>query len=290
MPPSQTLNSVQRIGPDPLDMSIEQHVPDAPAHDHAQHAVEQQVAKALATPGRRPRGCAGSPGPARGEAEQVHQAVPVDLQRPQGERDRVHLVQVDHACGESVQEGFRDRGRRLFCPSGAAVAQTAGITKASVHYHFPTKEDLVTVLVQHYLERFVTTLEAIRQRNPKPGPRLREYALLFLDGYEQGMLPLCGALSAERLALPASMHRTIHEFFPLHLEWLTGVIEEGLATSELRASIAPGRAALLLLSTLEGGTFVGWALQDKGTVLAAFEAAMRDLELSPQRPETSRPS
>ncbi len=177
---------------------------------------------------------------------------------------------------------IRTRGYAAF--SYADLAQTAGITKASVHYHFPTKEDLVTVLVQQYLERFVTTLEAIRQRDAKPGPRLREYALLFLDGYEQGMLPLCGALSAERMALPASMHRTIHEFFRLHLEWLTGVLEEGLATGELRAGSAPDRAALLLLSTLEGGTFVGWALQDKGTVLAAFEAAMRDLELSPPAP------
>ena len=88
------------------------------------------------------------------------------------------------------------------------------------------------------------------------------------------------SVSAERSALPASMHGTIQEFFRLHLEWLTGVLEAGLATGALRAGIAPDRAALLLLSTLEGGTFVGWALQRKDTVLAAFEAAMRDLELS----------
>lgn len=177
---------------------------------------------------------------------------------------------------------IRTRGYAAF--SYADLAQAAGITKASVHYHFPTKEDLLTVLVQLYLERFVATLAAIRQRHAEPGPRLRDYALLFLDGYEQGMLPLCGALSAERMALPASMQATIHEFFRLHLEWLTGVLEEGLAAGAVRAGTASGRAALLLLSTLEGGTFVGWALQDKSTVLAAFEAAMTDLELSPPAP------
>ena len=66
------------------------------------------------------------------------------------------------------------------------------------------------------------------------------------------------------------------------------MLEEGLATGALRAGIAPDRAALLLLSTLEGGTFVGWALQQKDTVLAAFEAAMRDLELSPPAPRNRR--
>jgi TetR/AcrR family transcriptional regulator, transcriptional repressor for nem operon len=179
---------------------------------------------------------------------------------------------------------IRTRGYAAF--SYADLAQGAGITKASVHYHFPTKEDLVTVLVQHYLERFITTLDGILRRHADVGARLRDYALLFLEGFEQGMLPLCGALSAERSALPASMHATIQEFFRLHLEWLTGVLEAGLATGALRAGIAPDRAALLLLSTLEGGTFVGWALQRKDTVLAAFEAAMRDLELSTPAPRT----
>ncbi|MFL5333298.1 MAG: TetR/AcrR family transcriptional regulator [Geminicoccaceae bacterium] len=177
---------------------------------------------------------------------------------------------------------IRTRGYAAF--SYADLAQSAGITKASVHYHFPTKEDLVTVLVQHYLARFIAKLDAIRQRHGEPGRRLRDYALLFLDGFDQGMLPLCGALSAERSALPASMHATIHEFFRLHLEWLTGVLEEGLDMGALRAGIAPDRAALLLLSALEGGTFVGWALQRKDTVLTAFEAAMRDLELLPSAP------
>lgn len=177
---------------------------------------------------------------------------------------------------------IRTRGYAAF--SYADLAQAAGITKASVHYHFPTKEDLLTVLVQLYLERFVATLAAIRRRHGGAGSRLRDYALLFLDGFDQGMLPLCGALSAERSALPASVHGTIHEFFRLHLEWLTGVLAEGLANGALRSGTRPDRAALLLLSTLEGGSFVGWALQDKDTVLAAFEAAMRDLVLSTPAP------
>ena len=76
---------------------------------------------------------------------------------------------------------IRTRGYAAF--SYADLAHSAGITKASVHYHFPTKEDLVTVLVQHYLERFIATLAAIRQRHADPGARLRDYALLFLDGF-----------------------------------------------------------------------------------------------------------
>lgn len=172
---------------------------------------------------------------------------------------------------------IRTRGYSAF--SYADLAERMAITKASVHYHFPTKEDLIVVLVREYILRFVATLARIRRQHAGPGDRLRAYAHLFLDGFEKGMLPLCGALSAERSALPESMRPQVQDFFQIHLDWLGGVLEEGLAAGALRPGVAPDQVALLLLSTLEGGTFVGWALAQKAPVLAAFEAALHNLEI-----------
>ena len=53
----------------------------------------------------------------------------------------------------------------------------------------------------------------------------------------------------------------------------------------LRTGVSPKPVALLLLSTLEGGTFVGWALAEKAVVLAAFEAALQSIE-PPASPAT----
>jgi TetR/AcrR family transcriptional regulator, transcriptional repressor for nem operon len=172
---------------------------------------------------------------------------------------------------------IRTRGYSAF--SYADLAERVQITKASVHYYFPTKEELIVVLVREYIERFVATLARIKQEHAGPAERLRAYALLFLDGFEKGMLPLCGALSAERAALPESMRPTVQDFFQIHLDWLGGVLEEGLAAGALRPSLSPAQASLLLLSTLEGGTFVGWALAQKAPVLAAFEAALHNIEI-----------
>jgi TetR/AcrR family transcriptional repressor of nem operon len=74
------------------------------------------------------------------------------------------------------------------------------------------------------------------------------------------------------------MRPTVNDFFELHLEWLVSVLEEGSAAGALRPGVVPKQAAMLLLSTLEGGTFVGWALQKKAPVLAAFEAALGTVE------------
>jgi len=170
---------------------------------------------------------------------------------------------------------IRTRGYSAF--SYADLAERAAITKASVHYYFPSKEDLIVVLVREYLERFVAALASIKQQHAGPAERLKAYAQLFLDGFEKGMLPLCGALSAERSALPASMHPQVQKFFEIHLDWIAEVLDEGLAAGRLRAGLALKPVALLLLSTLEGGTFVGWALAEKAVVLAAFDAALQSI-------------
>ena len=45
--------------------------------------------------------------------------------------------------------------------SYADVSAAVGITKASLHYHFPTKADLGLSLVQRYQETFVEALAGL---------------------------------------------------------------------------------------------------------------------------------
>jgi TetR/AcrR family transcriptional regulator, transcriptional repressor for nem operon len=176
---------------------------------------------------------------------------------------------------------IRTRGYAAF--SYADLAARVQITKASIHHHFPTKEALIVVLVREYIERFVAVLAGIKRQHAGSGARLRAYANLFLDGFEKGMLPLCGALSAERSALPEAMRPTVEDFFRIHLDWLHGVLADGQGEGALRPGLSPEQQALLLLSTLEGGTFVGWALAQKAPVLAAFETALAAIEIPTQR-------
>ena len=176
----------------------------------------------------------------------------------------------------------RTRGYSAF--SYADLAQRVQIAKASVHHHFPKKEDLITALVSEYVAVFVLTLEAVARDNATAADRLTAYAKLFLDGLEKGMLPLCGALSAERAALPESLRSSVRDFFQIHLDWLSRVVEEGVAAGDLCPDAAPREAALTLLSALEGGSLVGWALDRNADVLSAFTAALRSLKRGAQLP------
>jgi len=172
---------------------------------------------------------------------------------------------------------IRTRGYSAF--SYADLSERLGITKAAIHYYYPGKEDLVMALTEDYVCRFRAELAAIKADPIPVGDRLRRYGNLFLAGFEKGMLPYCGALAAERAALPPRMHPQIEAFFQIHLTWLAEMLAEARETGALRSHLADDHIALLMLSTLEGGSFVGWALDRKIVVLSAFEAVLQSFSL-----------
>jgi len=120
----------------------------------------------------------------------------------------------------------RTRGYAAF--SYADLSTRVGIRKASIHHHFATKEDLGGALIDNYLVRFEDALAAILEQETKAPLRLEKYADFFVKSMIDGMLPLCGALSAEMSVLPDSIQERVRHFFKLHLDWLEGVVRAGI--------------------------------------------------------------
>ncbi|TXH29647.1 MAG: TetR/AcrR family transcriptional regulator, partial [Elusimicrobia bacterium] len=154
--------------------------------------------------------------------------------------------------------------------SYAHLAEKIGITKASIHYHFPTKQHLVEDVAELAMSRFSEALAEIEGAHPDAISRLQQYGELFLDGFDEQLRPLCCALSAALAALPPSMGTKVRAYFDLHLEWLTRIIESGIEVGTLRWEGGAASLACLILTTLEGGSLVGRARQSKSEVLAGF--------------------
>lgn len=169
----------------------------------------------------------------------------------------------------------RTRGYSGF--SYADLAESVSIRKASVHHHFPTKQDLGVTLVKEYLDRFQGDLDQIYAKEMDAKSKLTAYSGLFANSLREGMLPLCAALSAESSVLPESMKPLVSNFFEIHLAWLRRVINDGISAGELRADKSTDRSALLLLSTLEGGCLIGWAVGDDAALLPGFEEALAQM-------------
>jgi TetR/AcrR family transcriptional regulator, transcriptional repressor for nem operon len=146
--------------------------------------------------------------------------------------------------------------------SYADVAADVGITKASLHYHFPTKADLGLSLVRRYQITFDEALEALSRSGRDTLGLLQGYVELYGSVLRKDRMCLCGMLAAEHTTLPAPMQRALQAFFDANERWLAGVLEAGRRSGELKLSAGPKEEARLLVAGLEGALLVARSFDD----------------------------
>jgi TetR/AcrR family transcriptional regulator, transcriptional repressor for nem operon len=166
---------------------------------------------------------------------------------------------------ESALGLVRRRGYSAF--SYADLAEVVGIRKASIHHHFPSKEDLGEALVAVYIENFAEALRQIDQKTTDPIERLRLFAALYREGLARKEGCLCGVLASEIAVLPPRVQAGVRRFFAANLEWLEQTLTAG--AGDLRPGIDPHRDARTILSALQGAMFLALSTEDP----AAFDSA-----------------
>ncbi len=155
-----------------------------------------------------------------------------------------------HTLIDSAIHLVRQRGYSAF--SYADLAAVVGIRKASIHHHFPAKEDLGEAMVAAYREAFARRLDDIDGETADPIARLEGYAASYREGLPRGEACLCGVLASEIAVLPERVQAEVRRFFALNLSWL----EQTLAADGLRRGLQPAREARTVLSALQGAMFV----------------------------------
>lgn len=161
----------------------------------------------------------------------------------------------------TAEQLMRTRGYSAF--SYADLSESVGIRKASIHHHFPTKEDLGKALVEEYIERVRVELGRIEMQHGHVIGRLEAFLHIFRSSADGGLLPLCGALAAEMSALPLSLQQLTQRFFGMQLSWLSRALEQGIERNEVPEGSGAKHKAFLLLSILEGSCFINWATKEE---------------------------
>lgn len=161
--------------------------------------------------------------------------------------------------------------------SYADLSERVGIRKASIHHHFPTKEALGNALIDDYLARFIKDLEQLSERRLDVKGKLAAYGEFFSGGMRDGLMPLCGALAADAAYLPQSMRLQVDRFFRVHLEWLEKELRGALERGEVPSHVKPEKAAMLVLSALQGASLVAWALKDASVIKPTLRDVLEGL-------------
>ena len=137
------------------------------------------------------------------------------------------------------------------------IAVDVGVKSSSVHYHFPTKENLAAAVIQRYTAQTADLIERELQKEPNP---VKVWVKAFRGTLhsEDRMCP-CAVLGASTMDLPSEVSAEVKKFFKMCHEKL---VEEGLSSDE----------ASQLLATITGALVVANAVND----FATYDRATRE--------------
>lgn len=138
--------------------------------------------------------------------------------------------------------------------SYADIAEVVGIRKASIHHHFPSKVDLVRVLVARYREDAEMSVAVLEQNIQEPFQLLETYAGYWARCIEDASRPfcVCALLASELPALPSEVAAEVKAFFRFLSTWLTTVMERGARKGSLRLSCEPRVEAEAFMASVHG--------------------------------------
>ncbi len=136
------------------------------------------------------------------------------------------------------------------------IQNDLGIKTPSIHYHFPTKQDLALCMIDRYLERYQLTLKNIEKSNIGALKKLKKLADIFMETSRQNKFCVCGMLAADIVTMPEEMSKRLDIFFKVSEEWIARIIRKGKRDKIICASIKPEHAATHFLATLEGGLLI----------------------------------
>jgi TetR/AcrR family transcriptional repressor of nem operon len=161
--------------------------------------------------------------------------------------------------------------------SYADISSELEISKASLHYHFPSKAALGEALIGRYATRFADALAAIDERERDPVAKLDAYAGIYADVLKEQRMCLCGMLAADYDTLPKPMGEAVVRFFDENEAWLAGVLEQGAKEGALTLSRSPTEEAQAILSGLEGAMLIARPYGDVSRFQAVATGLLRDL-------------
>jgi len=165
--------------------------------------------------------------------------------------------------------------------SYADIAEELGITKASLHYHFPGKADLGCAIVERYSRTFADSLAEIEKSGVEAPVALQRYVNLYASVLSNGRICLCGMLAAEFSTLPDCMQQAIRAFFEHNEVWLTRLFDSGGRAKTLVFQGEPGDAARLLTAGLEGAMLLARPYADPTRFGQAAAHLLREFVAAP---------
>lgn len=178
---------------------------------------------------------------------------------------------------EVAEQLIFDRGYNAF--SYADVSEQIGIRKASIHYHFPSKSDLVRSVVAYYRARINGQLADLDQVVTDPAHKLVQYVeYTGLSMQERPHICLCALLAAEFPTLPEQVKAEVQGYFQDQQQWFAKVIAAGREQGEFRVKGPLEVEAQLFVASIQGAMLSARVYGDVAHFFAIARQMVADMQ------------
>jgi TetR/AcrR family transcriptional repressor of nem operon len=166
--------------------------------------------------------------------------------------------------------------------SYADISAQVGIRKASIHHHFPTKADLVRVVISRYREEARHGLAAVSAGIPDPVDQLGAYTGYWEACIRDDAAPfcVCAMLAAELSVLPPDVAVEVRGHFHDSSTWLAEVMEAGVAKGRMRLQRPAKQEGISFLATVHGAMLSARAYGDRAIFASIVEPLYDRLAVS----------
>ena len=133
------------------------------------------------------------------------------------------------------------------------LSDVLGIRKASIHYHFRTKDDLGVALAEHFREGYKVRLDEITKLYERPWDRLEAYLAMASDIMLSGdKICPAGSLQSGHNVLSEGIRAAVTRMTQYIRGWLAGVLTKGRADGVMDYPGSPEAQAVLIMAALQG--------------------------------------
>lgn len=160
------------------------------------------------------------------------------------------IPQTAQTILDQAQALCQSRGFNGF--SYGDIADTLGIKKASIHYHYPSKVDLGIALVERYGKRLAAELANIEIQHQEPKKQLREFVKIMELLKQNGRLCLCAMLATDFETLDSRLHDPVRNFFAMTESWIEARLKSGKNLGEFHFVQPAKVVAQAFLSSIQG--------------------------------------
>lgn len=162
---------------------------------------------------------------------------------------------------------LRTRGFNAF--SHRDLATLVGIKSSSVHYYFPSKEDIGLALIQNYTEEIRSLLESLESL--PASTRLDRFFQVFVDAAQkEDEWCVAGMLASDHETLGKTLQQKVTTFFTTIESWLTIQAQE-MGFDDIQAR----RLAQTSIALLEGALLLARSQHDPERVSDAAKTLKR---------------